>query len=403
MRIRAFRALCPPAALAEKVAAPPYDVVSADEARAQAAGNPMCFFHVSRPEIDLPPGTDPAAPAAYAMAGANLRRFREQGWLAPDTAPGLYLYRLIAGTHTQAGFVVTCHTGDYDAGVIKKHEKTRQKPEDDRTRHIETLKAQTGPVFLAYRDQPELDALAAAAAAGTPRYDFTAPDGVRHTLWRAPDPAAVEGAFARVAAAYIADGHHRAAAAARYAREQRAAGRGGGEADWFLAVLFPASQLRILPYNRLVKDLAGRTPEAFLDEVRRTFRVTEAATPAPAGRHQASMYLGGRWYGLQWDPPGGADPVARLDVSVLQNRLLAPVLGIDDPRQNERIAFVGGIRGTAELQRRVEGGEAAVAFSMFPTSMEDLMAVSDANLLMPPKSTWFEPKLRSGLLIHTLD
>jgi uncharacterized protein (DUF1015 family) len=405
MQIRAFQPWRPANDLAPRLSCPPYDVVSTAEARAAAAGNAMCFFHVSRAEIDLPDDTPSTAPEVYARAAANWRAFRERGWMVREDAPRLYVYRLRAGGHSQTGLVALCLADDYDRGVIRRHENTRQATEDDRTRHIEALNAQSGPVFLAHRGRPDIDALAAAVQAGAPLHDFDAPDGVRHTVWTVPDPAPFVRAFAGLDGAYVADGHHRAAAAARVARARRAPGAqpGNAESDWFLAVLFPAGQLRILPYNRVARDLNGLAPDAFLRRVRGLFEVSEDAPPAPPAPGRAAMYLGGRWYGLAWGPPPAHDPVAALDVSVLQNRLLGPVLGIDDPRLSDRIAFVGGIRGADELRRRVDAGEAAVAFSLYPTSVAQLLDVSDAGRTMPPKSTWFEPKLRSGLFVHALD
>ncbi len=392
--------------MASDVASPPYDVVDAAEARRLAEPNPRHFLRVTRAELELAPGTASDAPEAMERAAENFDRFQKEGWLVRDEAAGLFFYRQVRGGHVQTGVAAVCHVGDYTENIILKHERTRQKPEDERTRHILATGAQTGPVFLAYRDRPEVDALAAAATAAAPLCDFVAPDGIRHTLWRALDPAALADAFAAVPRAYIADGHHRAAAAARAARE-RAAARGGppaeAESDWFLAVLFPASHLQILPYNRCVRDLNGRTPESLMDEVRAIFDVENDAPPLPDGPGRACMFLAQEWSRLSWPPPGGVDPVAALDVSVLQDRLLGPVLGIDDPRQSERIAFVGGIHGTAELERRVRERQMAVAFSLHPVTIQQLMAVSDAGLTMPPKSTWFEPKLRDGLVVHTLD
>ena len=307
------------------------------------------------------------------------------------------------GDHVQRGLVAGCHVDDYDAGLIKRHEKTRKDKEDDRTRLIDTLGADTGPVFLTYRDQPSLTALADALVRTAPQHDFTAPDGIRHTVWRIPGGAEWIRAFAAVPVTYIADGHHRAASAARVARlrrERNPAHQGNEEYNWFLCVLFPASELKILPYNRIVVDLHGLAPEAFLAEVRARFGLREGAAPAPAAVGQVSMYLGGKWYGLTCTPAPDADPVARLDVSVLQDRLLGPVLGIADVRTSKRIDFVGGIRGTAELSKRVDA-EGGVAFSMYPVTLTQLMDIADAGQIMPPKSTWFEPKLRSGLFIHT--
>lgn len=404
MRIKAFQALRPPPSLAEKVSSPPYDVVDTAEARRQAEGNPDCFFHVSRAEIDLPDGTNLYDDVVYRTAAANFAAFRDRGTLAPDAEPGLYLYRLAWGAHVQTGVVAVCHADDYQHNVIRKHEKTRQAPEDDRTRHLVALGAHTGPVLLAYRDQAAVDRLVDEETRSAPLYDFTAPDGIRHTFWKALQSGLLEKLFAAVPAAYIADGHHRAAAAARVARERRAAGASTEEeCNWFLAVLFPASRLKILPYNRCVRDLNGLAPDAFLRKVEEQFEVTPAAHAVPEHPGRVHLFLDNRWLRLSWPSAAMEDPVASLDVSVLQDRLLGPVLGIDDPRKNPRIEFVGGIHGTKELEARVRGGRAAAAFSLYPTTVDQLMAVADRGLTMPPKSTWFEPKLRDGLLIHPLE
>lgn len=404
MRIKAFQACRPPADRAARVASPPYDVVDTAEARRQAEGNPDSFFHVSRAEIDLPDGTDLYDELVYRTAAANYAAFRNRGTLMNDVTPGLYFYRLTWGAHTQTGLVAVCHVDDYQHNVIKKHEKTRQAPEDDRTRHLLALAAHTGPVLLAYRDQHAIDRLVEEECRAAPLYDVAAPDGIRHTIWKARNAPALDRLFAAVPAAYIADGHHRAAAAARVARERRAAGgTGEEECNWFLAVLFPAGRLKILPYNRCVRDLNGLAPDAFLRKVEEQFEVTPAAHAVPEHPGRVHMFLGDRWLRLSWPSAALEDPVASLDVSVLQDRLLGPVLGIDDPRKNPRIEFVGGIHGTKELESRVRSGRAAVAFSLYPTTVEQLMAVADRGLTMPPKSTWFEPKLRDGLVIHPLD
>jgi uncharacterized protein (DUF1015 family) len=309
------------------------------------------------------------------------------------------------GDHVQTGVVACCHVGDYDRGVIKKHEETRPLDEDDRTRHITVLGAHTGPVLLCYRDDRRIDALAAAAQAHPPLLQVHAPDGVNHTIWRVTESDAYAGAFQAVEAAYIADGHHRTAAASRVARERGATGGARGdddEANWFLAVLFPASQLQVLPYHRVVHDLNGETEAEFLVAVRERFRVTPAVPPTPRGPRHVTLYLSGQWYDLNWAPVERKDPVSSLDVSVLQDQLLAPVLGIGDPRRSPRISFVGGIRSLTELARVVDSGEAAAALAMHPVSIEQMMNVSDAGLFMPPKSTWFEPKLKSGLFVHLI-
>jgi uncharacterized protein (DUF1015 family) len=403
MRLRAFQGLVPVPAHAAEVACVPYDVVDAAEAAALAAGRPRSLLHVDRAEIDLPPGTDAYGGAVYARARENFLRLQRDGVLVRETGPCLYLYQQQMGVHVQRGLVAVCHVDDYDAGLIKKHEKTRRDKEDDRTRLIDTLGANTGPVFLTHRDEPAVAALVAAKVKEPPRHDFVAPDGIRHTVWPIPGGAEWVRAFERVAALYIADGHHRAASAARVARLRRDGNRrhtGSEDYNWFLCVIFPAGELKILPYNRIVADLGGRAPAEFLEQVRATFSLEENAAPAPAGVGRISMYLAGRWFGLRCPAEPRADPVARLDVSALQDRLLAPLLGIDDPRASKRIDFVGGIRGPEELARRVDA-RGGVAFSLYPVTVAQLMDIADASQIMPPKSTWFEPKLRSGLFIHT--
>ncbi|MFI5335161.1 MAG: DUF1015 domain-containing protein [Opitutales bacterium] len=403
MRIRSFTGLVPAPAHAAEVACVPYDVVNAAEAAALAAGRPRSLLHVDRAEIDLPPGTDPYSDGVYAQARENFLRMQHDGTLVRESGPCLYLYQQQMGAHTQRGLVALCHVEDYDAGLIKKHEKTRKDKEDDRTRLIDALGANTGPIFLTYRDEPEVTALVTGQVGQPPQHDFTAPDGIRHTLWRIPGGERYVAAFGRVPVTYIADGHHRAASAARVARLRRARNfvhTGTEDYNWFLCVIFPASELKILPYNRIVADLNGRTPEQFLAGVKARFGLEEQAAPAPAAVGRISMYLGGKWYGLRCPADAAADPVARLDVSVLQDKLLAPLLGIDDPRVSKRIDFVGGIRGTAELVKRVDAG-GGVAFSLYPVTIGQLMDIADAGQIMPPKSTWFEPKLRSGLFVHT--
>ena len=316
------------------------------------------------------------------------------GTLVRDSEPGFYAYRQTMGGHSQTGIVATFDTQDYIAGILKQHEKTRRDKEDDRTRHIETLSAHTGPAFLTYRDDAGIDAIVARTCSAAPLYDFTAPDGVGHTVWAIDkaDNAEIVRLFGDVPAAYIADGHHRSAAAARYAKE-----RGfEGESRWFMAVIFPASQLKILAYNRLVADLNGLSEYEFMSKVSENFAI------GTRGSRNCRMYFGGKWIDLSWDIPAGADAVGSLDVSYLQDRLLAPVLGIGDPRTDSRISFMGGIRGDAALAAKVDSGENAVAFAMEPVTVGEMMAIADAGAIMPPKSTWFEPKLRSGLFVHTV-
>ena len=411
-----FRALRPEPRHAALVAAVHYDVVNTEEARALAEGNPLSFLRVSRAEIELPPSTDPYSDAVYARAAANFSRLRGEA-LVVEAEPSVYFYRLRLGSHEQTGVAACFSIDEYDRDIIKKHERTRRDKEDDRTRHMLALGAQTGPVFLTYRETPWKDvkdvrdvaeglaAIRARVTAGAPLFDFEAPDGVRHTLWRAgaADRDALVAEFGRIPALYIADGHHRAASAARARAELRAANASaGGECDTVLAVAFPHDQLQVLAYNRLVKDLAGRSPEQFLSAVGERFTI-EPGPSVPSRRGDIAMYLPGAWRTLRArTPPDPSDAVASLDVSVLQDGLLAPILKIADVRTDKRIDFVGGARGAAALEHAVDSGRAAVAFSMFPVSVSDLMAVCDAGAIMPPKSTWFEPKLRDGLLSHLI-
>ena len=403
-KIRPFRALRPQPALAAQIAAVPYDVVNTEEARALAAGNPLSFLHVSRSEIDLPADTNPYSDAVYRAAAERFAALRAS--MVEEAGPALYFYKLRMGAHEQTGLAACYSVDEYDAGLVKKHEKTRRDKEDDRTRHITELRAQTGPVFLTYHASAEVDAVAAKVAATAPLYDLVAPDGISHTVWKVTgdDLAAVVAAFGKLPALYIADGHHRAASAARVRKTlaPQPGMDGVVEADWFLAVAFPDNQTQVLPYNRTVKDLAGLTPEAFLEAVRRVFTVHDGGPASPAKKGDCAMYLAGRWYTLDIGAKAGADVISRLDVSILQDHLLGPVLNIKDVRTDKRIDFVGGIRGTGELERLVDGGKAAVAFSLFPVSVSDLMGIADAGEIMPPKSTWFEPKLRDALLIHTI-
>jgi len=406
LRIKAFQGLRPVEQLVAEVACVPYDVVNREESAELAKGNPNSLLHVDRAEIDLPEDVDPYSDQVYAKALENFQGLQNKGALIRESAPCIYLYQQRMGNHTQIGVATVCHIEDYENDIIKKHEKTRKDKEDDRTRLINTISADTGPVFLTYKETAEIDALVNAIKANAPLYDFTAPDGIQHTVWQVADAAPFVAAFAKIDVAYVADGHHRTASAARVGCERRAANpnhTGNEEYNWFLAVIFPGNQLRILPYNRCVKDLNGLSPEAFIAEVKKTFTVTENVEPSPSQPGNVSMYLGGKWFGLSWTPDPNADPISRLDVTVLQDRLLAPVLGIDDPRTSKRIDFIGGIRGTGELVQLVDGGKGAVAFSMYPTTVDQLMDIADAGQIMPPKSTWFEPKLRSGLFIHTLD
>jgi uncharacterized protein (DUF1015 family) len=408
--IRPFNALRPQVDRAAQVAAVPYDVVNTAEARALAAGNPYSFLHVSRPEIDLPEGTPVYSDEVYAKAVTNFERLINDCPLETEETPSLYLYRLIMGGHEQIGVVACCSVDEYDRDVIRKHERTRRDKEDDRTRHIMVLRAQTGPVLLTYRAQAAINALVAEGLANNPPlYDFVANDEIHHTIWRVPNYDPLVEAFGEVPYLYIADGHHRAASASRARAELKEQGFGfigSEEYNSFLCVLFPDNQLQILPYNRIVRDLNGMSAAEFLARVRDRFTVVDNAAPAPPARGHWSMFLDGRWYGLtpgsKAEPEVTGDPLARLDVNLLQNGLLNPILGIQDVRTDKRIDFVGGIRGHGELEKLVNKGQAAVAFSLYPTTIEDLLRVSDAGEIMPPKSTWFEPKLRDGLLIHQI-
>jgi uncharacterized protein (DUF1015 family) len=404
--IRPFTALRPLPSNVERVSAVPYDVVNAEEARAMAAGNPLSFLHVSRAEIDLPPATDPYSDAVYAKALENFTALRRSAPLVVEDAPAVYMYRLKMGSHSQTGVAACYSVDEYDGNLIKKHEKTRPDKEDDRTRHIGTLRAQTGPVFLTYRTSKAIDAVADRVTAGPPLFDFEAADQVRHSVWKVTgaDLAAVIAAFGGLPCLYIADGHHRAASAGRTRKHlaETAPATDNAEANWMLAVAFPDNQTQILPYNRVVKDLAGKTPEAFLSELKGKVAFVEGA-PSPARKGDIAMYLGGRWHTLRLQAAEDAKDVgSTLDVSLLQDQVLAPLLGVGDPRTDKRIDFVGGIRGTAKLEKLVNAGKAAVAFSLFPVGVDDLMRIADAGEIMPPKSTWFEPKLRDGLLTHLI-
>lgn len=410
-RIEPFRAWRPQPHLAAQVASPPYDVLSSDEAREMAAGNPLSFLHVNKPEIDLPPGTDVYSDAVYAKGAENLRWLQAEGALVREPVPALYLYRQRMGDHVQTGLVAGASVDEYEADLIKKHEHTRRVKEDDRTRHVDALDANTGPVFLTYKARPEIDALAERLTAVPPTYDFVAPDGIQHVLWvvaDASDREALMDAFRRVPELYVADGHHRSAAATRIRamrRESNPSHTGEEPYNFFLAVIFPDNQMKILDYNRVVRDLNGLESGAFIEAVGARFEVEPTSDAKPRQPADFGMYLEGSWYRLRARPgtfPAG-DPVRSLDVSILQDNLLAPVLGIGDPRSDERIDFVGGIRGLGELERRVASGDWQVAFALHPTSIDQLFAVADAGLVMPPKSTWFEPKLRSGLIVRPLD
>jgi uncharacterized protein (DUF1015 family) len=401
--IKPFAALRPKPELAAQICELPYDVMSSEEARQIAAPNPLSFLHVSKPETDLPPGTDPYAPQVYAKGKENFQRLISQGALRQDARPGFYLYRQVMGGHSQVGLVGVASCRDYLENVIKKHELTRPDKEDDRVRHIEALGSQTGPVFLVYPATSALDDLVAKQTDSVPDIDFTAKDGVRHTAWnihQEPLISAVEKQFAGMKSLYIADGHHRSAAAARVFQSRN----GTGHSANFLSVIFPHSQVQVLAYNRVLKDLNDQTASQLLEKLDGIFIIQQDGKPRPQRKHELGFYLEGKWHTLHFRPRFAAttDPIEKLDVTLLQKYVLEPLFGIDDPRTSKRINFVGGIRGTAELEKLVSSGDYACAFSMFPTSVEDLMTVADAGGIMPPKSTWFEPKLRDAMFCHML-
>jgi uncharacterized protein (DUF1015 family) len=401
--VKPFAAVRPRPELAPRICELPYDVMSSDEARAIAAGNPLSFLHVSKPEIDLPLATDVHAPEVYNRGHEHFQKLIRDGALQPDTQPCFYLYRQIMGSHGQTGLVAVASCEEYQRGIIRKHEQTRVDKENDRVRHIETLNAQTSPVFLTYPATRTLDAFIAERASGKPEIDFTAGDGVRHVSWTIREPhdiRFVEKQFARIPNLYIADGHHRTAAAARVYQTRQ----GAGESSRFLAVIFPHNQVQILPYNRVLKDLNGWTPEQMLEILGTIFAIDPRGAAAPGRQHELGLYLAGRWYTLAFRRQllETHEAPELLDVDLLQKKVLEPVFGIEDPRTNQRIQFVGGIRGTAELEKLVGSGEFACAFSMFPQGVETLMAISDAGGVMPPKSTWFEPKLRDGMFCHLI-
>ena len=409
--LRPFIGYRPLPQYAALVAAPPYDVLTSEEARAQAAHDPFSFLHVGKPEIDLPPDADLYDPRVYEKGRENLQRFIREGILQPDATPSFYLYAQTMGSHTQYGIVGCASVEEYLNNTIKKHELTRKDKEDDRTRHVRVTNAHTGPIFLTYRSRPPLDAIVDRVRVKVPENDFVASDGIRHQLWVLSDIGtiqAIRSEFSSVSSLYVADGHHRSAAAARVGKEMAEADlnrTGQEEYNFFLAVLFPHTQLRILDYNRVVKDLSGHTPEAFLKRVRDAFDTRSAGEAVrPSRKGEFGMYLGGHWYTLTARPtlPATTDPVEKLDVSILQKDLLGPILGIEDVRTSKRIDFVGGIRGLRELERRVNSGDMSVAFSLFPTSVDELLDIADAGKIMPPKSTWFEPKLRDGMVVHFL-
>lgn len=407
MKLKAITGLLPAPELVTAVAAVPYDVVDVAEARALAAGNPHSLLHVDRAEIAFPDTQNPYADVVYDTARIKFRQLIADGVLVREETPRVYLYQQEVNGRRQTGVLAGCSVEDYQNDIIRKHEKTRQVKEDDRTRLVDALSAHTGPIFLTFRDTKEIQTLIDETLGTAPHFDFTAEDGVVHRLWKVARPKAYIDAFSRVPLAYVADGHHRSASASRVGDMRRKANpnhTGNEDYNWLLGVLFPASHLAILPYNRVVGDLNGHTPESLLEAIKSagfTVQPTDNATPNAPGN--VCVFLNGRWWSISWDASGISDPVARLDVSVLQDRILAPLLGIGDPRIDTRIDFIGGIRGTAELERRVSSGSASIAFSMYPTTVDQLMSIADAGEIMPPKSTWFEPKLRSGLVIQTFE
>ena len=397
--IRPFRALRPAPEVAPRVASVPYDVVNTEEARALARGNPLSFLHVTRSEIDLPPDTDPYSREVYAQAARNLEELKRAAPLLLEPEPAFYFYRLRMGRHEQTGLAAAYSVDEYDKDLIKKHERTRRDKEDDRTRHITVTRAQTGVVFLTYRASPDVQAVERRVTAGPPLYNFTADDGISHTIWKVTgkDAEALVAAFAELPSLYIADGHHRAASAARVRNEINGA-------DTFLAVAFPDDQTQILPYNRVVKDLAGEAAGSFLEKVKGVLPVADGR-PVPSRAGLVEMYLAGTWYEIDLGPAKAGhhdDHASTLDVSLLQQHVVGPLLKIADVRTDKRIDFVGGARGTAALEALVNTGRAAVAFSLYPVTVNDLIAIADSGGIMPPKSTWFEPKLRDGLIVNLI-
>lgn len=407
MKIKAFKGLRPKDGLAKDIASLPYDVVNFKQACKEAEGKPLSFMRVVRSELELDPNIDPYTQAVYDHAKENFEKLVKNGHLIREDAPSMYLYRQQMGNHSQTGIVATFSAQDYDADVIKKHEKTRKAKEDDRYNLTRTLRVNTGPVFLTVKDGTKLDEIVENKKDEDALFDFVADDGIRHSVWKISDPKLLNEiveVFDKIPCAYVADGHHRSASNARCARDlakENPNHSGDEDYNWFLSVCFPAGQLKILPYNRVVKDLAGRTPEEFLAELKKVCEVSKTSEKEPKSPTNVNMYLDGEWYALAFGSTDGLDAVESLDVSLLQNRVLSPLLGIGDPRTDERIDFVGGIKGVKELERLVDSGEFKVAFSMYPTTVEQLMAIADAGQIMPPKSTWFEPKLRSGLFVHT--
>lgn len=409
--VKPFAGLRPTKANAAEVAAPPYDVISSEEAREMAKGHPMSFLHINKPEIDLPENIHLYDDRVYAKAAENFKKFIAEGILVKDKERYFYVYEQQMGKHKQTGLMACVSAEDYKNDIIKKHELTREDKENDRTRHVDVINANAGPVFLTYKAQKSVNAIIGDVVKGTPEYDFTASDGVQHRLWIIKDKAInakIEAEFAKIPVLYVADGHHRSASAARVADMRKKANpkhTGKEEYNLFLAVIFPHDHLKIIAYNRIVHDLNGHSEADYMKRVKEKFEVTETSSPKPEKHNDVRMYISGKWYKLV--PKDGTfkkgDPIESLDVSILQKNLLAPVLGIDDPRKSERISFVGGDESIEIMKKKVDGGKFKVAFSMYPTSVEQLMDIADAGKIMPPKSTWFVPKLRSGVVVHTLD
>jgi len=404
MQIKAFSGLIPSIDKVESVAAVPYDVVNREEASDLAKGNSDSLLNVSRAEICLPLTVDPYSDDVYQRAKLNFEEMQSSKVLRRESEPCMYLYRQMMGSHSQTGLVTVSHIDDYCDGAILKHEKTRPVKENDRTKLALTLRAHLGPVFLTYKNDEGInEAVNRVIAETDPCFDFKAEDGVEHTVWRVPGGGVFQDLFSTVPSAYVADGHHRSASAARVGAELRGKNEshtGDEEYNWFLTVFFPDEQLNVLPYNRIVADLNGHSESDFIEKIKSLFSVNEVNDGYPDAVGETRMFVGSRWHSIEWDEIGN-DPVGSLDVSILQDRILAPILGVNDPRTDDRIDFIGGIRGTKELERRVSGKDAAVAFSMYPVNVSQLMSIADSGAIMPPKSTWFEPKLRSGLFIHT--
>lgn len=412
-KVKPFRGIRPPREMVTEVASRPYDVLNSEEARAEAEGNPKSLYHIIKPEIDFAPGTDEHAPEVYDRAVANFNAFQQNGWLVKDEKEHYYIYAQTMDGRTQYGIVVAANVDDYMEGRIKKHELTRRDKEEDRMKHVRINNANVEPVFFAFPDNEGLEDIIRKVTAGEPEYDFIAPDGFGHHFWVIDDPdtiAKVTEEFAKIPYLYIADGHHRSAAAALVGNEKAKANpnhRGDEEYNYFLAVAFPASHLKIIDYNRVVRDLNGLSPDAFLAAIEKNFVVEDKGTEiyTPVALHNFSLYLGGRWYSLTARPGtyNDNDPIGVLDVTISSDLILRDIIGITDLRSDKRIDFVGGIRGLGELKRRVDSGEMAFALALYPVSMKQLMDIADTGNIMPPKTTWFEPKLRSGLVIHALE